>query len=225
MEDEAEPGHRLDLVLTVVMALAAVGTAWAGFESTKWGGVQANAYAEAGAVRAEAGRAANRAGQQRIRDAVNFTSWLEALNQDLLAGKITRPSGDYTPTPGTLSGFLYERFRPGFEPVIKAWVATKPLVNPNAPATPFDLDAYQLPDEDRAADLNAQADALAHEAQSANQRGDNYVLTAVIFALVLFFAGVAGRARVARTRFALAGLAVVALVAAIVTLATFPVEI
>ncbi|HEY1178219.1 MAG TPA: hypothetical protein VGF17_18850, partial [Phytomonospora sp.] len=77
----------------------------------------------------------------------------------------------------------------------------------------------------RAAELNAQADALASTAQAANQRGDNYVLTAVMFALVLFFAGVAGRARAARTRVALAVLAVVALVAAVITLATFPVEI
>ncbi|NUO59573.1 MAG: hypothetical protein HOV71_22700 [Hamadaea sp.] len=225
MGDEKEPSHRLDLVLTVVMALAAVGTAWAGFESTKWGGVQANAYAAAGAVRAEAGRAANRAGQQRIRDLVNFTSWLNALNEDLLAGKISQPAGAYTPTPGTLSGFLYDRFRPGFEPVIKDWVATRPLLNPNSPATPFDLPGYVLPDEDRASTLNAQADALTHEAQAANQRGDNYVLTAVIFALVLFFAGVAGRARARRTQFGLTVLAVVALAAAIITLATFPVEI
>ncbi|NUT33653.1 MAG: hypothetical protein HOV79_11325 [Hamadaea sp.] len=225
MSEEKEPAHWLDLVLTIVMACAAVGTAWAGFQSTKWSGVQANSYAAASAARLESDRASTRAGQQRIGDTIAFSSWLDALNQDLLAGRIQRPQGSYEPTPGTMSGFLYERFRPGFQPVMDKWIASKPLLNPNAPATPFHLPEYQLAGDAEAAALAAKADALALQAQDANQRGDNYVLTAVIFALVLFFAGVAGRAHGAASQRLLAGFAVVALIAAIITLLIYPVEI
>jgi len=37
------------------------------------------------------------------------------------------------------------------------------------------------------------ADQAATDARTANQNGDNYVLTAVLFAAVLFFSGVASR--------------------------------
>jgi hypothetical protein len=41
--------------------------------------------------------------------------------------------------------------------------------------------------------LADEADAAAVAGREANQNGDNYVLTAVLFASVLFFSGVASR--------------------------------
>lgn len=67
-----------------------------------------------------------------------------------------------------------------------------------APATPFDMPEYDLGTA-HADQLAARADELAARARVANQRSDNYVLTAVIFALVLFFSGIASRTRRLRT--------------------------
>ena len=56
--------------------------------------------------------------------------------------------------------------------------------------TPFDLDEYAPASRDEAERLNAEADVFAEASAEANQTGDNFVLTAVLMASVLFFAGV-----------------------------------
>lgn len=217
-------GYRVELVLTIIMAISAVGTAWAGFQSTKWGGVQANSYAQASAARTESTRASTEAGQLQTIDVISFSAWVEALNTEIIAGTIPVPAGSYRPTPGTGSAFFYHRFRPEFRPAVEAWIAARPLIDPAAPPTPFALPEYRLASGELAAQLADRADRHADRASTANQRADNYVLTAVIFALVLFFAGVAGRAH-ARIQYLMTALAATALLAALITLATFPVEV
>lgn len=222
---ESPTSSRLDLFLALLMALAAVGTAWAGFQSAKWSGVQANSYAAAGAARAEAGRAATSAGRERTVDVVSFTAWLNALNAEIIDDPSRKPHGDYRPDPEMVSGFLFARFRPEFRPAVDAWLAQRPLINPQAPPTPFDMPEYAPDGEADEQRLIDRADELSATARAANQRSDNYVLTAVIFALVLLFAGLAGKAAHRSSRTLLIALAVVALVGCLITLATFPVEI
>lgn len=223
--DGSSSTARLDLILALIMALAAVATAWAGFQSTKWSGVQANSYAEAGASRTESNSQSTLAGQERIVDVLSFTQWLNALNEEIVAGASPRPEAVYRPTPGSISGFLFQRFRSEFRPAVDAWLATRPMVNPKAPPTPFVMPEYRVAADAEAARLAEHADRLGAQARSANQRSDNYVLTAVFFALVLFFAGVAGRTRRRQTQRLLIGFAAAALVLATAALATFPVEV
>lgn len=212
----------IDLALTIIMALAAVGTAWAGFQSAKWSGLQAIAFADAGATRTESTKASTDAGQDRLMDTVTFTAWLEALQQEIVAGISPRPDGDYTPNVEELSGFLYERFRPEFKPAVDAWVATRPLVDPAAPATPFAMPEYTLESDAQAAALVERAEALTQEAHDNNQRSDNYVFMAVILALALFFAGVAGRSRTLRSQHLLSIAATVTFVGAAIVLLALP---
>ncbi|MEV0843167.1 hypothetical protein AB0I55_26950 [Actinocatenispora sera] len=224
MPDDARHS-RFDLVVALFMALAAVGTAWAGFESAKWSGVQANSYASAGADRAEASRAQTLASQQRTIDVVSFTAWLNALNAEIVADPSVRPHGSYTPNANAVSGFLFERFRPEFKPAVRAWLDTHPLVNPDAPATPFDLPQYRLAADQRSQQLVERAEKLAARARTANQRSDNYVLTAVVFATVLFFSGMATKAGGRRVQLFFTTLAGIALVGCIITLALFPIQV
>ncbi|WP_051325955.1 hypothetical protein [Glycomyces tenuis] len=224
MNDDVRPEmpRWVDLALTIIMALAAVGTAWAGFQSAKWSGLQAIAFAEAGAARTESAKASTDAGQDRLADTVTFTSWLEALQQEIVAGTSPRPQGDYTPNDEELSGFLYERFRPEFKPAVDAWIATQPLIDPDAPATPFEMPEYTLESDARAASLVEEAEASTQEAHDDNQRSDNYVFMAVILALALFFAGVAGRSRTLRSQYLLSIAATVTFVGAAIVLLVLP---
>lgn len=220
----AFPSERLDLLLALIMAAAAVCTAWAGFESTKWSGTQANSYAEAGAARTEANRVATLGGQERIVDIVTFTQWLTALNEEIVADPSAKPGADYQPKPDTISAFIFQRFRPEFEPAVNAWLRTQPFVNPDAPPTPFVLPEYRIAADAESAELEKKADDLAKEARDANQLADNYVLTAVLFALVLFFAAIGDRAHGRRAQLLLLFFAAVGLVVTVVVLATFPVQ-
>ncbi|GAA1666345.1 hypothetical protein GCM10009830_10010 [Glycomyces endophyticus] len=222
MGDDWKLPSWMDLVLTIVMALAAVGTAWAGFQSAKWSGFQAIAFAEAGAARTESAKAATDAGQDRLKDLVAYTSWIGALQEEIIAGTSPRPEGDYVPDSDEVSGFLYERFRPEFKPAVDGWVATHPLVNAAAPATPFDMPEYTLESEALADELVAKAEAATAEAHANNQRSDNYVFMAVVLALALFFAGVAGRMRTRRSQWILSGAAVATFLGAAVVILALP---
>jgi len=170
-------------------------TAWAAFEAGKWGGQQAIHFSEAGALRTESARSDTRAGQLAQIDVAMYIDWVTALNNDIRDGLIPDISSaqEYEPTLGTVSGFLFLRMREEFRPALDAWLATDPTNNPNAPPTPFAMSEYVVADAVEAQRLADEADAAAVVAREANQNGDNYVLTAVLFAAVLFFSGVASR--------------------------------
>ena len=215
----------VELIATTVLAVAAIATAWSGFQSAKWSGEQTIAFSEASAARTESTRASTTAGQQVQIDVGLFTDWLAAVETERRAGDLViAPGRPYDPDPGSLSGFLFDRFRPEFVPAIDAWLDTDPLVVTDAPASPFEMDEYRLAALERADELLTRAEARAADARRANQTSDNYVLTGVLFALVLFFAGVSSKLRRSRNRSIMILLAIVGLVAGIATVLSLPIQ-
>ncbi len=228
-KSEARQIPHMELIATILMALAAILTAWSGFQAAKWSGVQANSFSSAGAVRTESTRASTTGGQLAQIDVATFLNWLNAAVEDLRLGEIPDPeaTGGYEPTPNTPSGFLFERFRPGFEPVAQAWLATNPFTDPAAPATPFSMDTYEasVPQFATAAELEMQADELASTARDANQNGDNYVVMTIMSALVIFFAGLASKLGKARNQAIALGVGVVIFVGTVITVLSQPIEV
>lgn len=217
----------LELAATIVLAIAAILTAWTAFQSSKWGGVQAIKFSEAGAHRTESTRFSTLAGQQALIDINTFTNWLNSLQSDIRAGEVESPpnAAAYEPTEGTLSGFLFQRFREEFRPAVDAWLDARPFTNPDAPGTPFDMPEYELDASRSAQDLQAAADEASQEARDSNQNSDDYVISAVLAALVLFFAGVSSKLMRPRNRVLLLLLAVVVLAGTVVRVFTLPIEI
>jgi hypothetical protein len=218
---------RIELIATVLLAVATVLTAWSAFQSTKWSGTQANHYASAGALRTDSAKASSIANAQQIVDVNTFVSWASALADERRAdpNASRAPDGRYQPDPKALSGFLYERLRSEFRPAVDAWLAQDPLENPAAAPTPFTLPEYKVAERVRADRLDVLADAQSSLARRDNQRGDNYVLATVLFASVLFFAGVSGKLGRTRNRAATISIAVIVLIAGVVLLVTFPVQV
>jgi len=218
--------HNLELAAAILLAVAAILTAWTAFQATKWGGVQANSFSEAGALRTESTRFSTLAGQQAQVDISTFTNWLNALQADIRAGDVESPASaaEYEPTPDNLSGFLFERFREEFKPAVNVWLDTDPFTDPNAPATPFDVPEYELEARQMAEDLQAAADETAQKARDANQTSDDYVIITVAAALVLFFAGLSSKLSRPRNRVLTLGLGVVAFVFALFLVFTLPIE-
>jgi hypothetical protein len=103
------------------------------------------------------------------------------------------PGDLYEPADGTISGFLFERMRPEFQPAMDAWLIEFAEDPETAAPTPFAMPEYQLADAAEAQRLQQQADDFAAAAGQANQNSDDYVLTVVAFALVLFFVGVSSK--------------------------------
>jgi len=216
---------RVELVATVVLALAAIATAWSAFQSSKWSGDQAILFSEASAARTESARASATAGQLTQIDVGVFVDWLAALDTDVRSGAVEIAAGQpYQPDPDTLSGFLFSRFREEFRPAVQAWLDTAPLTDPNAPKTPFEMPEYTLEAAMQADALLVEAEEKAAGARRANQNSDNYVLTGVLFALVLFFAGVSSKLKRRRNLSIMMGLAVLGLVTGIVTVLLLPIH-
>jgi hypothetical protein len=124
-----------------------------------------------------------------------------------------------------LANFYYRRFRPEFRPAVEAWIATRPLRTPGAPATPFALPRYRLASTAESTALLDEAEAMAAAARQANQRSDNYVLAVVLFAAALFFAGISTKLPEPRQRLVVIGLGYLLFVGTAVWLATFPVTV
>ena len=220
-------GQTLELLTTILLAVATVFTAWSAFQATKWSGVQANSYAQAGAKRVDSAKANTAFAAEAVIDVQTFLDWVTAIADERAADPLasTAPDGSYQPDPQSLSGFIYNRMRDEFKPAIEEWIALEPLDNPDAPATPFDLPSYRPADEATSQRLTKEAEAASDVARRANQRGDNYVLLTVVFASVLFFASLSTKLKSPRNQWLMFGFAVVLILTGAVILATFPVQV
>lgn len=215
---------RIELVATIIMALAAIATAWCAFQATKWSGIQAIEFSNANAGRVESTRVDNIANTQISIDVDLFTGWLDAVAEEVESGQIPPVSENgYEPVDGTLSAFYYDRMRDEFRPALDAWLTTAPLTDPNAPGTPFEMEEYQLAAAQEADDLLEQSAEDRQDALDANQNGDNYVLTTVGFALVIFFAGVSSKLVARRNRWITIVLAMVLFAGGMVAVVLLPV--
>jgi hypothetical protein len=174
MKSETPRHRRVEVLSTILLACAAVATAWSTYESTQWRGEQAVNTSRATAARIQSSEASTRAGQLTQIDIATFVQWVNATE----AGN------------ASLAGFYRERFREEFRPAFDAWIATHPRTNPAAPKTPFAMPQYRVAEATESSQLNAAAGVSTDAAGRANRRADNYMLAVVLFATALFFAGI-----------------------------------
>jgi hypothetical protein len=198
--------RRLEIVSTILLALATVATAWSAYQARQWTGEQSQGYSKATAARIAVNRAAAVANRQVQIDVSTFIQWIDA-----------RESGN-----DRLAGFYQARFRDEFKPAFDAWLATKPLTNPDAPKTPFELPQYRLKATAEANSLEASAAAGSAGAAAANQRANNFTLALVLFASSLFFAGISTKLASIQARTATLALGCVLFLGTLVWIATLP---
>jgi len=70
--------RRVELFATILLAVAAVATAWSTYQSTQWRGQQAVSTSKGTAARIESSEAATRAGQLTQIDIATFVQWTDA---------------------------------------------------------------------------------------------------------------------------------------------------
>ena len=203
--------HRsyVEILATVLLSLAAVATAWSGYQATRWNGEQAKAAGRTNAIRVEAARAQGLSESQTQVDVATFIQWVDA----------------YALKRTELSDFYFKRFRKEFRPAVQAWLDTRPLVNPDAPLTPFAMPQYKLAAAAEARRLDAAAEVSAAEVRRDIQRGSNYVLGVVLFSVSLFFAGLSPRLTDVRLRTITLALGCFVFLGTLIWIATSPVSI
>ena len=200
---------RAELVATILLAVAAVATAWSGYQATRWNGEQAKASGRTNAIRIEAARAQGLAQAQTQVDVATFIQWVDA----------------YAKHETALQDFYFKRFRVEFKPAVEAWLATKPLKNPDAPLTPFAMPQYKLAATAEAERLDADAEVSAAQVRRNIQRSSNYVLGVVLFSVALFFAGTSTKLNDPRLRAVAVGVGCAVFLGTLVWIATSPISL
>jgi hypothetical protein len=198
--------HTTELAAAILLAFTSVVTSWSGYQASLWSGIQATDYNQANALRVESTRESMQAGQQIGLDIALFMAWVNAKAS----------SND------RLAEFYNQRFRPEFRQFFDAWLATKPLSDPRAPGTPFDLPGYHNEHGQHARDVESQSKALFETGHRANHIADTYVLSTVLLATVLFFCGIVQQFKEFRTRIFLLGMAVLLLVVGLSKIMVLP---
>jgi hypothetical protein len=207
--DVERTDHRLEIAATLLLALAAIATAWATYQSAVWRGKQSEAQSASIAARVESTREAGVANRQAQVDLALFTQWIDAYAQHRTE----------------LTDFYRRRFRDEFVPAFSAWVATKPLENPNAPLSPFAMSQYKLAASTKADALEEQAAEFSRTVARNVDRSDSYMLAVVLFAISLFFAALSTRMPSRDIRVVLLAFGYVLFVGTTVWLATQPVNV
>jgi hypothetical protein len=196
----------IEILEVVLLALAAIATAWGGYQSARGDGEQSILYSEASVHRLEATAAASLGEQRLAADSAIFNTWLQA-----------NAAGDQQ-----LQAMLVDRFSPEYRTAFTAWLATDPFDDPDAPPGPGFMPEYENPQVAESKELNAEAAALEKEGTEARHIAEEFVRATVLFALVLFLVAVGQRFRIRGVRIATLVMAAALFSYAFFQIATLP---
>ena len=191
---------------TVILSVATLVTAWAGYQAGQWNGLQTELNVQAHTLQLQSGVLDGRAGQMQLIDLAAFANWAEA-----------------TADGNRVKARLHEaQFREEFRPAFVAWLATDPLADPDAPSTPFEMPEYRLRLLDESARLSLKAEALNISAVEAGETSNQYTLSVVILAGALLLAGLAGRFEWEELRAVVVAVALLILVGSVIMVLWLP---
>ena len=184
---DREPSEKkkwVEPVAALLMALATLSTAWCSFESAAWTRKSNRLINEFNALERRAGLLTMQGMQQAT---IHTGMFMQAL--------AAHQAGN-----DKLVNFYIERFPPELRKAYDAWMAEKPLQNPNADPHPFVPNLYEMRGSHEAADASAKAAKSQREAGSAGSISGQYLANTVLFATVLFFANAAAKFEQRRVR-------------------------
>ena len=205
-KDDEHRDRWLAIVEAVLLSLVAVLAAYSGYTAAKWGTEASVTLAKASAARTKANRADLEGIVTRTLDSASFNAWFTA----------------FTAGNANAERLAARRMRPGYRPAFRAWLATDPAHNRNAPPGPAYMPQYVIPQESLAKAYDKQADAAFAEGANAGSTSDKYIRDTVFLATVLFLVGISGHFRIRQARVGLIGVGALLLVFAVIQLLGLP---
>jgi len=196
----------IEPVVAVLMALTTICTAWCSYESATWTRQSNRLMNESNALEQRAALLEVQGNQALI---VHTAMFMELLAAQYAGNE-------------KLASFYAERFPPDVKKAYEAWLAQKPFENRAADAHPFVPNLYQVRGAAEATAARADAVRRVDEAREAGNRSGQYLANTVLFAMVLFFAGTAGKFDQPRVRLFAAAFGVALFVFAVVRMLLMP---
>ncbi len=196
----------LELVAVLLLGITTIGTAWCGFQATRWNGQSGDLSRVSATQRIEGSRLFGLATQRITYDSVVVAKYAEAT----LEGNAK-----------LLQFYRRSVVRPDFLPFLDRWEAAAKAGEPNVGVfEDKDYLAEQFADYNKTV---VAAEQSAQESQEADDIAEAYVGTTILLAVALFFAGVTSSflSRFARILLLIAATGAVAVAAA--RIATLPI--
>jgi len=210
--DEAQGGYTqrshklLEIIAVLILGITTVGTAWCGYQASQWNGAQSDLARESSDELVEASRLFGLATQKVSYDSTIIANYAIAVQE-----------GD-----DQLTEFYRKTLvRPDFTATLDKWIAE--VRAGGTPTSLFEDTAYldqQFADYQTA---TAKAEKATQASQAAGETANAYVLTTILLAVALFFAGVTSSFRYLPTQAFLLILALGAVAGAALRLADLPV--
>jgi hypothetical protein len=191
-----------EIVAVFLLSITAILTAWCGFESSKWSGQMSIDFSQASSARIQSVDLAGESRDWQAVDLAIYVQWVDAT-----------ATGDVA-----LAEYYQERFTPELALAFADWQAGGESVK-----SPFAEPSYVPVGSEESVEKAELADQKFASALESNQRGDNYSLLTVLFAMVLFFTAMSERNKSGWAGWFLLGLGAVVAIAGGIILATFPV--
>lgn len=194
-----------EMIAVVLLGIATIGTAWCGYQASRWNAEQQDLGRAASDLRVEANRQFGLATQQVQYDANLLAQYARAVSD-----------GDTR-----LQEFLRtSMMRPEFVRFLDEWQAE--LEAGGSPGNLLEAEGYLDAQLGGYQDIQRRAEATDVEAGEASENGDSYVLMTLLLATALFFAGVTTSFKVRAARLVLLACASAAIAYALSRIATLP---
>jgi hypothetical protein len=197
----------LEITKALVLSLAALLSAWCGYQSAQWGGQMATSFSRANTMQLEAVDLTLLTVQVLQADLTLFNAWLDAS----AAADAQRTAA--------IEHLFSSQLRAAFD----AWQSVRNTGDNTAGLTPFDMPEYQSQSLELIDGLNQQARTYFADALRANQVGDRYVFNTVLLALSLFLSGISDEFRLIIVRMVMRGLSIGIVIVGLVNLLSYPI--
>ncbi len=163
----------IEILAVLLLGIATVGTAWCGYQSSQWNGTQTDYARDSSDQRVEASRLFGLATQKIAYDANIVAQYAQAVQTG------NEPLAQF---------YRKNLVRPAFVPLLDQWQAEiKAGGTPTNLLEDPDYLNTQFADYQKAV---AQSEAFTALSQQASATADSYVITTIMLAIALFFAGV-----------------------------------
>jgi hypothetical protein len=195
-----------EMIAVVLLGIATIGTAWCGYQSSRWNAEQQDLGRAASDLRVEANREFGLATQQVQYDANLLAQYARAVSD-----------GDTR----LQEFFRTSMMRAEFVPLLDEWQAE--VEAGGSPGNLLEAPGYLDAQLGGYQETQRRAEATDLEAREASENGDDYVLMTLMLATALFFAGVTTSFKVRAARLVLLACATASIAYALSRIATLPV--
>ena len=194
-------------VVAILMAVTTLGTAWCSYESAKWNGESSGDAAQADRLERHAA-ALHFEGNQIMN--TQITIFMGLIDAQLSGNE-------------KVANFYSSRLGGELRKAYDAWLAQKPFENPKAAPHPFVPELYQPRFTKEVKEALTDAARHSERAKKKGSIAATYLANTVLFAMVLFFAGAAGKFDSRRVRLGALFFAIAVFLFSFVRMVTLPV--